>query len=178
MTQPAIDFKTLQTEVTAFKEEFEALQAKYQEKMQGKIQQLLQAYFTFDTECKMIHWRQYTPYFNDGEPCEFSVHEPEFFGKGVDSDGEETDDPNEIDFDESYDHQLPESNSNGQVYEGYISGKGAQYRPATEIEKARHALSQIISADSLEETLRYAFGDHVEVIVTANGIEAREYDHD
>src|SRR6478736_1430716 len=22
-----------------------------------------------------LRWRQYTPYFNDGEPCEFDVHE-------------------------------------------------------------------------------------------------------
>ena len=26
-----------------------------------------------------IRWRQYTPYFNDGEACIFSVHEPVFY---------------------------------------------------------------------------------------------------
>lgn len=25
----------------------------------------------------VLHWTQYTDYFNDGEPCSFSVHEPE-----------------------------------------------------------------------------------------------------
>lgn len=37
----------------------------------------LHPYFqaAFDSGVKAIKWRQYTPYFNDGEPCEFSVRE-------------------------------------------------------------------------------------------------------
>lgn len=31
-----------------------------------------------------IEWRQYTPYFNDGEPCIFGVNEPEFYLDGID----------------------------------------------------------------------------------------------
>ena len=29
-----------------------------------------------------VQWRQYTPYFNDGETCVFSVHEPEIIFEG------------------------------------------------------------------------------------------------
>jgi hypothetical protein len=39
---------------------------------------------------KAISWKQYTPYFNDGESCEFSVHEPlAFYHPMLDSGDEE-----------------------------------------------------------------------------------------
>lgn len=33
-------------------------------------------------QLKSLHWRQYTPYFNDGEPCVFRVHEVSMLFEG------------------------------------------------------------------------------------------------
>lgn len=42
----------------------------------GLVREILQP--LFDAGCKQVYWSQYTPYFNDGEPCEFSLHEVHF----------------------------------------------------------------------------------------------------
>ena len=40
---------------------------------------------------KAIRWNQYTPYFNDGDPCTFSVGEVMFLVDGAaEDDGEDT----------------------------------------------------------------------------------------
>lgn len=43
------------------------------------------------TEVTGIAWTQYTPYFNDGEPCVFSVGEPYFCFSGVELSEEDED---------------------------------------------------------------------------------------
>lgn len=32
-------------------------------------------FFERHPECLAVRWRQYTPYFSDGDPCRFSVHD-------------------------------------------------------------------------------------------------------
>jgi hypothetical protein len=64
---------------------FDELDAKLkaaQKEMQGHARPLIQAsadaFFAVCPEIESVHWVQYTPYFNDGETCEFSVHSPCF----------------------------------------------------------------------------------------------------
>lgn len=38
------------------------------------IFEVLQPIFAVSPSIKAITWRQYTPFFNDGDPCEFTVH--------------------------------------------------------------------------------------------------------
>lgn len=42
------------------------------------IKELFLAFFDESPEVKAIKWTQYTPHFNDGEPCTFNVYGPEF----------------------------------------------------------------------------------------------------
>lgn len=46
---------------------------------QDMIKQLFAEFFAAAPDVKCVAWTQYAPYFNDGEPCTFSVHEPNFF---------------------------------------------------------------------------------------------------
>lgn len=57
------------------KEEYEAAAKKL-----GKdgVVEYLQEFFTDNPQVKAIQWAQYTPGFNDGDPCVFSVTEPQF----------------------------------------------------------------------------------------------------
>lgn len=65
-------------------EKLEALQKVYDEAMaalrrdgEAALKASFVEFFAAHPEVAAIRWRQYTPYFNDGEACYFSVCEPE-----------------------------------------------------------------------------------------------------
>ena len=69
LTQMKEEFKTLQ-------ERIEALNAEMQEKSKVLMKEALRDFFEkYDGVVQNLFWRQYTPYFNDGESCEFGVHD-------------------------------------------------------------------------------------------------------
>lgn len=81
-------------------QQLEQLMAEMQEKMQ-EAQSFMQAharqyielsvhsFFDACPEITSIHWTQYTPYFNDGDSCEFSVHELHYTVEGLANDDHE-----------------------------------------------------------------------------------------
>lgn len=100
---------------------------------------------------KAIGWTQYTPYFNDGEPCEFGVH-------GLRASASDERD-NSL-YGDGW-HELY-----GKTAEGFSNESWA----------ALHELEKALSG--AEPELQAAFGDHVQVIVTAEGIDIESYEHD
>lgn len=69
LTQMKEEFKTLQ-------ERIEALNTEMQEKSKVLMKEALRDFFEkYDGVVQNLFWRQYTPYFNDGESCEFSVYD-------------------------------------------------------------------------------------------------------
>ncbi|WP_326827412.1 hypothetical protein [Streptomyces sp. NBC_01751] len=122
-------------------------------------------------------WTQYTPYFNDGDVCEFSVGEIWVrTTEDVDSDEQEFDD---------YDLTLWAHPSLGRVnYEyrgewpnreyvelGYEGPNEKRYRNAK-------ALNEALTSGAYENALLDAFGDHALVTVREAGIEVEFYSHD
>ena len=62
-------------------------EAREQVKKAGKnaVAALFKHFFATNPDVTGIGWTQYTPHFNDGDPCEFSVHEFSYTTKtGVD----------------------------------------------------------------------------------------------
>lgn len=58
------------------------------------IQEILESFLAENPTVKRLRWTQYAPYFNDGDPCTFSVHEPEvelFSADAVESEEDEED---------------------------------------------------------------------------------------
>lgn len=115
-------------------------------------------------EIKVIKWTQYTPYFNDGEPCVFSVNSPVFSN---------CEDPTmisvwgEIDGDEE--------DTNLYAFEGDYN----MPEHFTEEQKNRVSeLCEIIQSSEMEDVMLNAFGDHTEVTVTPKGIDVEEFQHD
>jgi hypothetical protein len=53
------------------------------------IELSVQSFFDACPEIESIFWTQYTPYFNDGDSCEFSVHELHYTVEGLPSDDHE-----------------------------------------------------------------------------------------
>lgn len=105
-------------------------------------------------------WRQYTPYFNDGEACEFSVHSryPSVWYTDAEIDDdklEELRDEGEIDF--------YKSDRNDQADPKIIAG---------------NAVVDFLTAFN-EGLMKSAFGEHAQVTCKRDcAIDAEHYDHD
>jgi hypothetical protein len=98
-------------------------------------------------------WTQYTPYFNDGDTCEFGVNELYF--KTKDSEDKDDDD---------YDYFGGHS-----TY--YFKNNKEQYKIVQEIAKTFSSIP--------EEVMKDIFGDHVKVSVDSEGkITTSKYDHE
>jgi hypothetical protein len=106
-------------------------------------------------DLKVIKWVQYTPYFNDGDACTFRV------GELIGS--------NHLDVNHygEYEEDVPDDLL---IYGGY--GEVRWNVPDL------HSLEKFMNTDLGESVLLFAFGDHVEITVTPNGIDIDDFDHD
>jgi hypothetical protein len=108
-----------------------------------------------------FQWNQYTPYFNDGSPCTFNVHDP----------------------------KCSVRDTSGLVIKGE-SGEDAWYGdyeddiPADMISKETYkqlnaALNEMADYTvGMTELMESMFGDHITVTCTREDITTEEYNHD
>lgn len=144
--------------------ELETLKKAHLERSKGLFTDVAAKVFQKHPELQSFGWRQYTPYFNDGDECVFSAHVSE-------------PDINEID---GYD-----INFEDEKITDYQAAKDAtgnrplipnpQHNPALQaaLVDVKEFLSNIDEA-----VLRDMFGDHVTVKVTQGGTDVDEYEHD
>ena len=163
----AATFETIRAKTAALQEQIKALQAEAAE----QIKPLLMQFITDNPQVEKVQWTQYTPYFNDGDTCEFRLNEPYFFFVGED---EDEDDEGHYSFGNAIGNGV-----RGYRYRGEF--EAASYLPTLEVcsfetQRACEALAKELSG--LEDALKTLFGDHVKVIVTKDGVEVEEYDHD
>lgn len=110
----------------------------------------LQGLFEQFPELEAFHWRQYTPYFNDGDACVFHVRS---IGARITGRPEDAGD-----YDDGYEDNWGLRESHPEIAEAL-----------GEFEK---------QADAIEEAFQMVFGDHCEVTVTRVGVEVESYEHD
>lgn len=115
-------------------------------------------------------WEQYTPYFNDGDTCEFGVHD--LWVRTV------LDDENEDRWSLQVSDQHPTLGFKTWHYDQATrtSSYVTHEQKFPETYKLADELAGVIQG--AEITLLEWFGDHAEVVVTAKGIEVSEYGHD
>jgi hypothetical protein len=106
-----------------------------------------------------ISWTQYTPYFMDGYACEFGIHELEFKLQG------------DEDFTDSYDIQ-----EHLESKKDVLDFNESKYKTTSELFESLKEIH--IDLCSMEGALKDQFGDHVRVVITKDGIETEEYEHD
>lgn len=106
-----------------------------------------------------IKWRQYTPYFNDGEACIFSVHEPTFYiDNGIVP---------------SYLHLEEDEEDGGWYYiSSYIVEKNNDKVPES-IEKLNSFFTDLDNYYFLN-----SFEDHSEITYDGQEFEINDYSHD
>ncbi|MCM0676029.1 hypothetical protein NCC78_15210 [Micromonospora phytophila] len=114
-------------------------------------------------------WRQYTPYFNDGEPCVFGVQEVWVRTTG---DGPGAD-PHDLQVGE---YANPHPSLGGRRW---ASAGPGPYRGDDEPRYQRaYALAEALEAGSFDDVLVETFGDHADVTVRREGIQVQFYEHD
>lgn len=157
-------------------------------------------------------WTQYTPYFNDGEPCEFGVNDLFIHAKAdKDLDNYEENYHNSSQsflsygtknnklaqylYDYEYEYtpysyrNEPSASSEIRKETSVTEPKGRYQKIIGEVRKyenpsfdpvygeAREEISELFGLLD-EKTCRELFGDHVVVIVNAEGVNVEEYDHE
>lgn len=155
--------------------EQEALKAKFQATAQELFKETTKEFFDKNPAITAVVWTQYTPYFNDGDTCEFSVNEPTFTNAP---------DPENVRWGE---------------YEGDEEGVFALESPRWVLENDRdyyketqeavanaggvdvdscEAFARMIQSSAMEDVMYAMFDDHVKVVATREGFEVDEYSHD
>lgn len=127
-----------------------------QEKAKTALIAELKDVFVRHTDLKVIKWTQYTPGFNDGDPCYFTIGDVtasnhmdvNAYGEW---EGDEDEEPKDL-VAFSLDYNVPK-----------------QY-------KDLEALGKFINSATGRDVLEFMFGDGVTVVVTATGVDTEEYD--
>jgi hypothetical protein len=113
-------------------------------------------------------WTQYTPYFNDGDTCIFSVNTD--YISVNDEYVDESKWSSEV-------NVLNWGNWNRElkVYEGRVDEPNPNYDPV--LTAASNEITNFLGNFDNEFYLS-KFGDHAEITVTKNGVDISDYDHD
>jgi hypothetical protein len=140
-----------------------------------ELQPLFQAVLD-DPLITSFGWHQYTPYFNDGEPCVFGVRAP-WFRTAHDTDP-----------DSDYDLEVNGYSTHPTLggVERESTGTYPNRLVTSETYKGEHeatfrtclAMSEAIAGGEFETVLLEAFGDHARVVVSRDGIDVEFYEHD
>lgn len=132
----------------------DSLKEAYVVKGKSVIKEMLQEFFKENPDVHMIYWLQYTPYFNDGDACVFSVNDICVSDKDLDVD--------------QLSDWIHEHN-----WKDETSWKLNDEKVNTDLRK----LNTLFGAHS--ETLEELFGDHCSVVCYRDGeIHIEEYEHD
>jgi hypothetical protein len=175
----------IKAEVAAFDEKKKALLAELQKDFPAMFTEL----FAEAPNLKSFGWTQYTPYFNDGDSCEFGVNFDYPYINGANEDYDEAFDIIIKIYD--YKNLVTEEDVriNNEVAEkvGYtwykgkrIGERGLCYNTNYD-EAAAKAVVQIkeVLHSIPKDFWKDLFGDHVKITLRADGsIEVEEYDHD
>lgn len=144
---------------------FREAQHETNSKAKGVIKEALKELFAAFPILDSVKWTQYTPYFNDGDACTFSVNDVYIKFSGVTG---------------------TRAESVGDWGDGWLN-LDYEHEILNEIEQldepTKKSLIKTIELlnkelQGNEDALYAAFGDHVEVIVDRTNIDAVSYSHD
>lgn len=145
----------------------EELKANFAEALKAEAEVL----FAKWPKLENFSWTQYTPYFNDGEPCEFSINSD--YHKYT-YDGEEFTEYGDVSATTYCEEGRKKSEWNV-----ILSPEGAEkFESVEQVEELECDLNAFISElQPLENTVRACLGEG-EVVVSREGVEVEDYDHD
>jgi hypothetical protein len=150
----------LKEELQKIRDERAALNKKIREMAGVVFAEEAKKLFDANPKLQSFSWTQYTPYFNDGDTCEFSAHTD--YITVTDIDGE---------VDEVSEWSVRHYGEKG------IDWQGNPYTPS-ELELAGAAACKFLAEFEAQDFLMM-FGDHTSVTVSRSGdVQTEDYDHD
>lgn len=123
-----------------------------------------------DETIEWFGWRQYTPYYNDGEPCVFHVSSA--LAVKLTSDAGEPDD------DDGWDGVECNSALGEREYDYKTRSRGPYTGPDEDRYNRCLALESALSSGAFDDVLLVHFGDHATIRVSRTGIRVEFYEHD
>lgn len=168
----------LQEKFNQLIEEQEALRKKFQATAQELFKETTKEFFLTNPGVKCIVWTQYTPYFNDGDTCEFSVHSPTFSNA-------EGDDVYDVNGWGEYDGETEGVWAADNI--SYVLSSDREYLADTKQmilsgdtvdADSCSSFSDMIQSSAMEDVMRAMFDDHVQVYATRDGFDVQDYEHD
>lgn len=160
--------ETIDTKIDNLLKEHAEFKRQFQTKSQSLFKEIVKEFFTKNTAITAIRWTQYKPYWNDGDTCEFRVNPPLFTNCPLDKleyciwDEEAFEDDFE---DELFETLWIES-------ENYLKNKENVNHSALE------NFNRLITGTVFEDVMFDMFGEHSEVIVTKDGFNVLNYEHE
>ena len=165
----------LQSEFDKLLEEQRELAKRFQSKAQELFKQTTKEFFEKNPGITAVIWTQYTPYFNDGDTCEFSVHDAYF----TNAEGEDFDDVTSYGEYEGDKEGVWSEGSWILTSDGEYSKKHREGMDLTGVDAASvEKLSGLIQSSEMEDVMKAMFGDHVRVVATREGFDVEDHDHD
>lgn len=153
---------TLQAKFDELIEKQRALQKEFQTTAQALFKETTKEFFEQNPLVNAIVWTQYTPYFNDGDTCEFSVGCATFTNAT---------DPENISWGE---YEGDDENVWTHGADCYSDG---EILAEVNIDLC-DSFDRMLQSREMEDVMKAMFGDHVQVIATRDGFEVEEYSHD
>ena len=145
-----METKDLLASLVARRAEIAAIQEKAKTQAKELFETVSKQLFEKHPEMESFGWKQYTPYFNDGDECRFSAH---------------TDEP-DINGIRGY-----------EIHEARTYSTGSYPAKHEELVKAKDIVTEFLG-NFYDSDLKDMFGDHVKITVSKDGIEVDDYDHE
>ena len=153
---------TLQQKFDELIEKQRALQKEFQTTAQALFKETTKEFFEQNPLVKSIVWTQYTPYFNDGDTCEFSVGCATF--------------TNATDAENMRWGEYDGEQEDVWTYGGDCYGNDDV--PAEMNSQLCDSFDSMIQSSEMEDVMEAMFGNHVQVVATRDGFEVNDHDHD
>lgn len=150
--------KTFTANMSATQEKILELQEQMKQTIEKEFNNSIKEIFRLVPRLKCFAWNQYSPYFNDGDECVFSVKQvnalsfvPEYA---------------------SYSYEIEDEND---FIIGEYDGANEEFLSNEERNAIQEVIEFIESNDDLMENL---YGNHVSVILTVDGAKVEHFEHD
>lgn len=173
-----MDFSEINKTVETMQSEMARIEKEFRAKMQGLFDEASKAFFVEAPMIKAIVWNQYTPYFNDGEECTFSVNDVHFI-VGNDKFDIANYDLNALswgDFDFDGEEDVEDEADLFETSTWKDSHKATIEKYGQNAFNAVQAMSKIISTN--DDIMRAVFGDHTMVALLPDRTITEKFEHD
>lgn len=170
------DLDTYLKQLSEAQEAYKSMLTTVAKRLEDDTATIFSGIFEKYPELVQFSWNQYTPYFNDGEPCEFTARIDDLSINDEDERG--TGDTMWVQVDREY-HYVDIHTRAMHRYDGGVKKHMGKYEGDIPWETyAANSIGKILRVFD-EEILQRAFGNHVKVTIHRDlGVTTDQYDHE